>query len=116
MYGILMSVVLIIVLVVFFWFFRYSESRTKKKEKSFIDSHRKIRPGMGKLEVLAILGEEYTQSYLQNDIEKLEWQYRQAGVGVLLNGLFVSEDSYTRRISVFFKNDFVIEVHSFNMD
>lgn len=78
----------------------------KKEEEEFIENHREIRPGMSKYEVLSILGDQYTQSFLKNGVEKLEWRFRSRSYS----------GTITRRISVKFKDGEVIEVNSLNMD
>ena len=89
----------------------------KAKEQEFIENHRRIHPGMEKSQVICILGDNYTQSYLKNDIEKLEWRFRNPGyTSRVAKGVYVHSGSVTRRISVKFKNNRVIEVHSLNME
>ena len=89
----------------------------RRKELEFIEKHRKIRLGMSKFEVIGLLGKQYTQSYLKNDVEKLEWRYRHNGyIGRVARGTYLHTSSYTRRISVKFKGNIVIEVNSVNMD
>ena len=95
----------------------FSVSKQKEKEKKFIENHRKIQPGMSKAQVLGILGNQYTQSYLKNNIEKLEWRYRLPGyTGRIAKGAYMHTSALTRRISVKFKDNRVIEVNSLNMD
>ena len=92
-------------------------SASKQKEKKFIENHRKIQPGMSKAQVLSILGNQYTQSYLKNNVEKLEWRYRLPGyTGRIAKGTYMHTSALTRRISVKFKDNRVIEVNSLNMD
>ncbi len=89
----------------------------KKKEDEFCEKHREIRPGMLKNEVVYLLGDQYTISYLKNGVEKLEWRYRHSGyTGRVARGVYAHSSSFTRKISVKFKNDRVIEVNSLNMD
>lgn len=89
----------------------------QKNEKQFQENHKKIYLGMSKDEVIDILGEQYTQSYLKNNIEKLEWRYRHQGyTGRVAEGAYVHSSGFTRRISVKFKDGIVIEVNSLNMD
>lgn len=95
----------------------FSISKQKEKENKFIENHKKILPGMTKVQVLSILGNQYTQSYLKNDVEKLEWRYRLPGyTGRIAKGAYVHTSALTRRISVKFKDNRVIEVNSLNMD
>ncbi len=89
----------------------------KKKEDEFIQNHRKIHVGMTRMQVIDILGDNFTQSCLKNDVEKLEWRYRRNGyTGRIARGAYIHTSSLTRRISVKFKEGKVIEVNSINMD
>lgn len=89
----------------------------KAKEQEFVENHRRIRPGMEKSQVIYILGDNYTQSYLKNNIEKLEWRFRNPGyTGRVAKGAYIHTGSVTRKISVKIQNNRVIEVHSLNMD
>lgn len=89
----------------------------RKNALRFIENHKKIKCGMNKSQVVNILGNTYTQSYLKNGIEKLEWRYRHAGyTGRVAKGYYVHSGQLTRKISVKFKDDIVIEVKSLNMD
>ena len=91
--------------------------KEKEREQAFTENHKKIKPGMEKKQVIHILGNQYTQSYLKGNIEKLEWRYRKPGyTGRVVKGAYVHASSMTRRISVKFKDNLVIEVHSLNMD
>ena len=89
----------------------------KTEEDEFVANHRKIRPGMTKISVVSILGNNYTQSYLKDGTEKLEWRFRNAGyTGRVAKGLYMHTGSLTRRISVYVKGGRVVEVKSLNMD
>ena len=92
-------------------------SSEKAKKKTFIENHQQLLPGMSKMAVIRIMGDSYTQSYLQNGIEKLEWTYRHRGASTRVNRrMYVYPNSYTIRVSVKFKDGKVIEVNSLNMD
>ena len=95
-------------------------SAAKKEQeasRAFIENHKKIHPGMTKVQVINILGSNYTQSYLKSGIEKLEWRHRQVGYsGRIAKGAYVHTSSLTRRISVKFKDNVVVEVNCLNMD
>ena len=95
----------------------YSTAKMKEETEKFIENHKKIKPGMSKLQVVNILGNNYTQSHLKSGVEKLEWRLRQAGYsGRVAKGAYVHTSSLTRRISVKFKDNLVIEVNCLNMD
>ena len=103
---------ILLVSLLFLWV-----SKQKEKENRFIENHKKILPGMTKAQVLSILGNQYTQSYLKNNVEKLEWRYRMPGyTGRIAKDAYVHTSAFTRRISVKFKDNRVIEVNSLNMD
>lgn len=87
-----------------------------KTQKRFKENARAIRPGMLKLDVINLMGKKYSHSYLQNDVEKLEWRYHESGGGVNMNGVFVFEEGETKRICVIFQHGVVIEVHTQNLD
>ena len=106
-FGILLLIVIVL----------YSASKKKEQEERFIRNHRKIFPGMTKAQVIGILGTQYTQSYLQNNVEKLEWKFRRAGYSArIAQGAYMHTGTLTRKISVKFKDNCVIEVKSLNMD
>lgn len=86
-----------------------------EREIQFIKGARSIRPNMTKENVINILGNRYTTSYLQDGVENLVWQYRKYK-RIIVNDRHINTLAYTRKISVSFKNDIVIEVRSFNMD
>ena len=89
----------------------------KKKEEEFCEKYREICVGMLKNQVIFILGDNYTVSYLKNDIEKLEWRYRHMGfTGRVTEGVYAHSGSFTRRVSVKIKDNRVVEVNSINMD
>ena len=83
-------------------------------EMRFIEAARRIRPDMTKSEVINILGNRYTLSYLQDGVENLVWQYRKYN-RVCIDDVWINQLAYTRKISVSFKNDIAIEVRSFDM-
>lgn len=112
-----MYIFFIILIVVVFAIIFIKSFLEKGKENSFIENHKQIQPGMSKMTVIGILGNSYTQSYLKNGVEKLEWRYRRNGTSARVGkGVYVHSASYTRRISVKFKDGKVIEINSLNMD
>ena len=114
MIVVLISLVIGIVIVLPFVFLIISAS---KNEKKFIENSKKIYPGMSKEDVVEILGDRYSQSYLKNDIEKLEWKWRHGGYSSrVAKGVYVHSGSFTRKVSVSFQNGKVMEVNSLNMD
>ena len=70
---------------------------------------------MTKENVISILGNSYTTSYLQDGVENLVWQLRKYN-RIRIDDRWVEQLAYTRKISVSFKNNIAIEVRSFNMD
>ena len=89
--------------------------RVREIEIQFIKRARSIRPNMTKENVISLLGNRYTTSYLQDGVENLVWQlnkYKNISIG----DTYVKQLAYTRKISVSFKNNIAIEVRSFNMD
>ena len=88
----------------------------KKKVKEFCRKHREVKIGMTKSAVIALYGDKFTISYLQDGTEKLEWAYHRRGVGHVYQDTITYYNSLTRKISVKFKNNRVIEVKSQNMD
>ena len=112
-----MYIFFIVLIVVLFAIILIKFFNEKEKEKNFIENHKQIQPGMSKMTVISILGDSYTQSYLKNGVEKLEWRYRRNGTsGRVAKGMYVHQSSYTRRISVKFKEGKAIEINSLNMD
>ena len=90
---------------------------TKAKEKEFSDKHRMIRPGMHMNEVISLLGDRYTVSHLKSGVVKLEWRMRHTGYSTrVAKGVYAHSSSFTRRITVKFKDNRVIEVTALNMD
>ena len=89
----------------------------KNKEDEFCKKHREVYIGMYKEDVIDLMGENYTISYLKNNIEKLEWRYRHSGyTGRVAKGVYAHSSSFTRKISVFIQDGKVVEVKSLNMD
>lgn len=106
LFGLLMAVPII-----------YLIFSVRRQETKFIENHKKIFPGMSKTQVIDILGTQYTQSFLKNNVEKLEWRFRRSGYSSrIAKGAYVHTGSLARKISVKFKNEIVIEVNSLNMD
>ena len=87
-----------------------------KQKNKFVDNSEKIRPGMSKEEVIGLMGDKCSHSYLQDNVEKFEWCYREGGGGVQINNVYTFSESKTRRVIVYLQNDRVIEVHCQNMD
>ncbi|MBQ8624617.1 MAG: outer membrane protein assembly factor BamE [Agathobacter sp.] len=84
---------------------------------NFIENYKQIRPGMTKTQVIYLLGDRYTHSYLKNGIEKLEWKYRHVGQTARVSkGYYVHSGQLTRKVSVKFQNDVVVEINALNMD
>ena len=83
-----------------------------KQKKRFAENIHAIRPGMLKSDVINLMGKKYSHSYLQNDIEKLEWHYCESGGGVKMSGVFVFNAGKTKSICVVFQHGTVIEVYT----
>ena len=111
--------ILITVVIVLFMVWAIKRARriqllALEYEMRFIERARQIRPDMTKEEVINILGNQYTLSYLQDGVENLVWQYRKYN-RVCVDDVWINQLAYTRKISVSFKNDIAIEVRSFDM-
>lgn len=107
----------IIGLIVFFGYCIFVSVKQKQEENDYINSARSIRAGMKKSEVIDILGSDYTYSLLKNGIEKYEWRYRKGGYSYrVAKGVRAHQSGYTRRISVKFKDEIVVEINSLNLD
>lgn len=111
--------ILITVVIVLFMVWAIKRARriqllALEYEMNFIERARQIRPDMTKEEVINILGNQYTLSYLQDGVENLVWQYRKYN-RVCIDDVWINQLAYTRKISVSFKNDIAIEVRSFDM-
>ena len=89
----------------------------KCKEEEFIENHRIISRGMNEREVITILGDGYTKSYLKNGIDVYKWYYRKNGISFRIAWrVYEHESSYVRSICVHFKDGYVVEVIANNMD
>ena len=88
----------------------FAKGKTAKWD--FMERSKQIRPGMSKSEVINIMGKKYSHSYLQNDIEKLEWRYCESGGGVKMSGVFAFNAGETKSICVVFQHGAVIEVYT----
>ena len=71
---------------------------------------------MLKEDVINLMGKKCSHSYLQNDVEKIEWCYRVSGGGFGINNVYTFSEPITKRVTVYFRDGRVIEVHSQNMD
>ena len=86
------------------------------RKRKFIENAQSIRRGMLKFDVIGIMGDKYSHSYLQDDLEKLEWCYRENGSGVMIsNGVFITDQGTNMKISVIFRNNMAIEVNVENI-
>ena len=112
-YGILFGSLLLCVLMIFWAVYR--RRKEQRKEINFIETCKRIRPGMSKQEILTILGHNYSPSYLQNNIEKLEWTYQKGGYGHVVDGTGSYCALVVRSISVHFQNDIAVEVYTNNL-
>ena len=111
----LLIVVILVLIFVFFSRSFYFAAEIKKERRDFIDRSKQIRTGMSKSEVIKIMGNTYSHSYLQNNIEKLEWTKRKGGCGVAFCGIFTYDKPIVHSICVVFQDDIVIEVYANNM-
>lgn len=87
----------------------------KRKKGEFAKNAKSIRLGMFKSDVITIMGDSYSRSYLRDGLEKLEWCYREDGSGVMVNGVFIVTEGVVARVSVIFQNYKVIEVNLDNV-
>ena len=86
------------------------------RKGKFIENAQSIRRGMLKFDVIGIMGDKYSHSYLQDDLEKLEWCYRENGSGVMMsNGVFITDQGTNMKVSVIFRNNMAIEVNVENI-
>ena len=113
-FWLLIVILLVLIFISFSRSFSFF-SESKKERWDFINRSKQIRPGMSKSEVIGIMGTKYSHSYLQNNIEKLEWSKRKSGGGVIFKGVFTHDMPISHSICVVFQNDIAIEVHTNNM-
>lgn len=106
-FVVLVVITILVILLIFSIF-----TKGKKAKWNLMDRAKQICTGMSKSEVINIMGKKYSLSYLQNDIEKLEWRYCEGGGGVKMSGVFAFNVGETKSIFVVFQHDIVIEVYT----
>jgi hypothetical protein len=113
-FWLLIVILLVLIFISFSRSFSFF-SELKKERWAFINRSKQIRPGMSRSEVIGIMGTKYSHSYLQNNIEKLEWSKKKSAAGVIFKGVFTHDMPISHSICVVFQNDIAIEVHTNNM-
>ena len=78
-----------------------NDKKRKKRMSDFCDACRSIKPGMFKNEVINLLGGQYSNSYLEENVEMIKYEY---------NGAFGP------RIVIKLRHGIVIESHSENLN
>ncbi len=85
-----------------------------------IVNYNKVSLGMTVGEVIGLLGNGYTISLLKNGTEKYEWKIREGGTSYRTSHHGFSAGSYsggvTKKVTVVFKNNKVIEKKGDNLD
>lgn len=96
----------------------YGSIKQSNANSDIITAGQSLRIGMGKDEVICMLGFSYTKSVLQSGEEKYEWKVRNGGYSVGYKGTGVRSyvSSKTRRLSVYFKNGRVSRYSGLNLD
>lgn len=84
---------------------------TKRLNRHFED----IEKGMTKFEVLEILGNPISISYLKNGQEKYEWSYKTAGYSYRGIGTRTYISGRVYKLTVYFRNDEVEEIGTLNL-
>ena len=96
----------------------YGSSKQSNANNAIITAGQSLRIGMGKDEVIGMLGPNYTKSVLASGEEKYEWKVRNGGYSVGYKGTGVRSyvPQKTRRLSVYFKDDRVSRYSGLNLD
>ena len=80
---------------------QHKDKKRRERMSNFCDACRSVKPGMFKNEVINLLGGQYSNSYLEEDVEMIKYEYSGA---------------FGPRIVIKLRHGIVIESHSENLN
>jgi uncharacterized protein YpmB len=115
----------VIMLAAIIAYSQFNKILQKEKEENFVNKYNQINLGMTEQEVHNLLGTNYSESFLVNNIKKQEYRLSVPGYSARSNyfykggtslGYSTHQSSYIIRATVKFKCGRVIEKTSLNMN
>lgn len=89
--------------------------RKKRKREEQLGQYWQVYQGMPELEMLTIMGNDYSRSLLKNDRIKYEWRINGTSYGSSFKGISFRGYSGVKKVSIYVWHGHVEEVRTLNI-